>query len=113
MIFTIERSDPAVIALAGEVLGGPDALEFTQAISEIVREGTSRLIVDMTDVPIVNSSGLGMLVNASTSLRSAGGRLAVSGANAKIRSLLKMTRLDTVFPSFDTREEAAASLRQD
>ncbi len=109
MKFTIELGDPAVIEILGDVLGGADAMEFTKAIGELIRGGVRRVVVDLTGVPLMNSSGLGMLVGASTSLRSAGGSLAVAGANQKLRELFKMTRLDTVLAQFETRGEALAA----
>jgi len=109
MTFTIEHNDPAVVSLDGNVLGGAEAMEFSRAIGELVRGGARRVIIDLSNVPVMNSSGLGMLVGASTSLRSAGGSLAVAGANEKIQGLFKMTRLDTVLANYPTRDEAVAA----
>ena len=109
MTFSIEHNDPAVIALSGNVLGGAEAMEFSRAIGDLVRDGVRRMIVDLSDVPLMNSSGLGMLVGASTSLRSAGGSLAIAGANEKIQHLFKMTRLDSVLTHYPTRDEAVAA----
>jgi anti-anti-sigma factor len=112
MKFSIEQSDPTVVAISGDVLGGADAMEFARAIADEIRDGARQIVVDLSDVQLMNSSGLGMLVAASTSLRSSGGRLIVVGANERIRSLLKMTRLDSVFASFDTRDAAVEACRQ-
>ena len=112
MKFTVEQDDPTVIALSGDVLGGADAMEFSRTVNERIHEGSTQMVVDLSEVHLMNSSGLGMLVAASTSLRSGGGRLMVVGANERIRSLLKMTRLDTVFPSYATRDEAIEACRQ-
>lgn len=109
MTFTIEPNDPAVVSLNGSVLGGAEALEFTRAIGDLVREGVRRVVVDLSNVPVMNSSGLGMLVGASTSLRTAGGELAIAGANEKIQGLFKMTRLDSVLAQYATRDEAVAA----
>jgi len=109
MTFTIEQNDPAVISLNGNVLGGAEAMEFTRAVSDLVREGIRHVVVDLSDVPVMNSSGLGMLVAASTSLRSAGGALAVAGASEKIQGLFRMTRLDSVLAQYPTRDEAVAA----
>ena len=109
MTFTIEHNDPAVVLLHGNVLGGAEAMEFTRAIGDLVRQGVTRVIVDLSEVPLMNSSGLGTLVGASTSLRSAGGTLATAGANEKIQGLFKMTRLDSVLAHYPTRDEAVAA----
>jgi anti-sigma B factor antagonist len=112
MTFSVEQGDPAVIAIDGDVLGGAGAMEFTNAVADLIRGGTSNVIVDLGGVHLMNSSGFGMLVGASTTVRSAGGTLAVAGANEKIQSLLKMTRLDSVFASYPTRDEALAAYQQ-
>lgn len=109
MTFSVEGSEPAIIALSGDVIGGAEALEFSGAVSELIRTGAHEVIVDLTNVRLMNSSGLGMLVGASTSLRSNQGTLMVACANERIQGLLKMTRLDSVFPSFDSREDAVAA----
>lgn len=111
MKFTIEQTEPTVIAIHGDVLGGADAMEFTGAIGELIRKGVHHVVVDLSDVRLMNSSGLGMLVGASASLRSAKGTLAVAGANAKIRELFTMTRLDSVLAQYETRSEALAAHR--
>jgi anti-anti-sigma factor len=109
MTFTIEHSDPAIVLMHGNVLGGADGLEFSRAIGDLVRDGVHRVVIDLGEVPMMNSSGLGMLVGASASLRKAGGSLSVAGANEKIHGLFKMTRLDSVFASYPTRDEALAA----
>ncbi|MBS1912117.1 MAG: STAS domain-containing protein [Bacteroidetes bacterium] len=109
MTFSIDHNNPAVIAVAGHVIGGAEGMQFSQAIGELVRGGERCVIVDLALVPVMNSSGLGMLVGASSTLRSAGGLLVVAGANEKITALFKMTRLDSVLPQYATREEALAA----
>jgi len=109
MTFTVEHTDPAIIKISGDVLGGADAMEFTQAVGDIIRAGVIRVVIDLGEVQLMNSSGLGMLVSAAKSLKSAQGVLSVVGANPKIRSLFKMTRLDSLFAQYQTRDEALAA----
>ncbi len=112
MTFTVEHTNPAIIALSGNVLGGADAMEFSKAVGDLIREGAQSVILDLTGVELMNSSGLGMLVSASKSLHSVEGDLVVVGANEKIKGLFKMTRLDSVFTQFATREEGVSSIQQ-
>lgn len=93
------------------MIGGSEAMEFSRAVSELARDGVRCLVVNLAGVPVMNSSGLGMLVGASASLRSAGGQLVVCDANEKILSLLKMTRLDSVLAHYATLDEALAANR--
>lgn len=109
MTFTVEQSDPTVITLSGHVLGGAEAMSFAGAVTELVRSGVRHVIADLSGVPLMNSSGLGMLVGASTTLRNVGGALAVAGANDKLRELFRMTRLDAVLALYPTRADAEAA----
>ena len=108
MTFTVEHKDPAIILLSGSVLGGPEAMEFTEAIRDCISQGVINAVVDLTDVELMNSSGLGMLVAASRKFNAAGGGLALVGSNERIQKLFTMTRLDSVFRQYGSREEAVA-----
>jgi len=109
MTFAIEQGDPVVVIVMGNVLGGAEALEFNRAVSDLIREGARRLVVDLAGVELMNSSGLGMLVSASSSLRSAGGTMSLASAGEKIQGLFRMTRLDSVLAHYATRDEAIAA----
>jgi anti-sigma B factor antagonist len=68
-------------------------------------EGGSRLIVDLTGVPFMDSSGLGVIVSCLKRLRESGGDLAIVTASAPTK-LLGLTGLDRAIPTFATVEEA-------
>ncbi|MGE3801516.1 MAG: STAS domain-containing protein [Candidatus Kapaibacterium sp.] len=109
MTFTVDHSNPAFFVLSGSALGGPEAMEFTEAVNSCIGSGIVSAVVDLSGLELMNSSGLGMLVAASRNLVGAGGGIALVGANDRIQKLFTMTRLDSVFRQFETREEAAAS----
>lgn len=111
MTFTIEQTEPTVVVLSGDVLGGADALEFTRTISDLIRDGARTVVVDLAQVELMNSSGLGMLVSASGALRSAGGSMSIASASEKIQGLFRMTRLDSVLAQYPTLDEAIAANR--
>lgn len=112
MTFEVEQGRPVVISLEGSALGGPEGMAFSGALNEALdAEKGADVVVDLAKVDIMNSSGLGMLVAASRSVKGAGGTLALAGANEALQKLLKMTRLDTVFAQHETREDAVESLR--
>ena len=66
-------------------------------------------MVNLSDVGFMNSSGLGMLISGMTTLRNAGGDLRLSALPEKVRTLLVVTKLSTVFKVFDTDDDAMAS----
>lgn len=110
MTFEVEQGNPTVIVLEGSALGGPEGMEFSAALRELLEKGTERFVVDLSGVEVMNSSGLGMLVAASRSVSAAGGEIVLAGANENLRKLFAMTRLDSVFRTWGTREEAVDAL---
>ena len=96
-----------VLALDGDALGGPDG----QALAEALRalEAPAHAVVDLGAVRHMNSSGLGMLVGALTSVRQGGGDLRLAGLSGRIETLLRTTRLLDVFQTFASVDAAVAS----
>ena len=68
-----------------------------QELKNLVSEGTEELIVDLTGVDIIDSTGLGLLIAAHNSLKKTGGKLVVTNTTADIRELFKCMRLDKHF----------------
>jgi anti-sigma B factor antagonist len=112
MRFTIkEHGDVTVIKLDGNVMGGPDATGLNEELHKLVGEGKKKVVVDLEDVKFMNSSGLGMLIRALTTMRNAGGDMKLAHASEKIESLLMVTKLITVFDHYKKVEEAARAFK--
>jgi len=112
MRFTIkEHGDVTVIQLNGNVMGGPDATSLNEELHKLVGEGKKKVVVDLGDVKFMNSSGLGMLIRALTTMRNAGGDMKLARASEKIESLLMVTKLITVFDHYEKVEEASRSFK--
>ncbi len=101
-----ERYNTVVLTLKGKAMGGPSAAKFQEEIKEFIENGKTNIVADLSKVSFMNSSGLGILITALTSLRNAGGDLKISGASDRIESLLVVTKLITVFNHFKTVDEA-------
>ena len=99
------------MTVSGKVMGGPDADRFKTEISELVESGTKKLLIDLSDVPWMNSSGVGILISAYTSMRNAGAQVKFLNINERVKSILMVTKLLTVFESYYSREDALASFR--
>lgn len=97
------------IALKEQVLGGTEAMAFSAQLREFADRGVRCVIIDMSRVEIMNSSGLGMLVSGLSTMRKFGGVIKFAAVPEKVRQLLKMTHLDSVFESYATPEEAEQS----
>jgi anti-sigma B factor antagonist len=95
-----------VITFAEEVLGGSDALELSSLIREACAEPSARIVLDLSAVRRMNSSGLGMLVAALATVRKHEARLYLASVPDHVMSLLTMTQLISVFDLQPTVDEA-------
>jgi anti-sigma B factor antagonist len=112
MRFTInEHGDVTVIQLNGNVMGGPDATSLNEELHKLVNGGKKKVVVDLGNVKFMNSSGLGMLIRALTTMRNAGGDMKLARASEKIESLLMVTKLITVFDHHENVEEAEKAFK--
>ncbi len=109
---TSERYNTVILTFKGKVMGGPDATTFHDEIKDLIDKGKTNVVADLSKVSFMNSSGLGILISALTSLRNAGGDLKICGASDRIESLLIVTKLITVFNHFKTLDEAVEAFEK-
>jgi anti-sigma B factor antagonist len=86
-----------LISLSGRLMQREQGEEMMSDFSALMEQGHIRLLLDLTALEHVNSSGLNLLIGMFTKARNAGGQLAICGISDKVRKLLVMTRLDSVF----------------
>lgn len=110
---TEERYNAVVLQLKGDVMGGPDGAKLHDALRELREAGQKNLVVDLSKVRFMNSSGLGMLIGGLSTMRGAGGDLRLANATDRIQSLLMVARLLTLFRHFDSVDAAVASYTED
>ena len=108
---TIEKYGAVVIELKGNVMGGPEAQEFSDALHKLIDDGKKNLIVDLAETKFMNSSGLGMLISGYTTMKNGGGSMKLANATEKIESLLVITKLITVFEHYTSVEDAVNSYK--
>ena len=102
--------DVAVLDLSGKLLGGPPASDEIKAkIYALIDQGITKVVINLADVSRMNSSGLGLLIQALTSLRNKEGNLKLSGINELMEGVLVMTKLNTIFETHPNAEVAAES----
>ena len=106
-IKTSEKYEAVVIELKGNVMGGDDTKNFNELLHKLIEEDKKQIIVDLSSVKFMNSSGLGMLIGGLTTIKKANGQLKLACVTEKIESLLIITKLITIFESFDSVDEAA------
>jgi anti-anti-sigma factor len=97
MILITREEDKAVIRPAGDSIVAASIPELRLKMRGILDEGVRELVVDLTGVEMVDSSGIGLLISAHNSLRKAGGKLAVTHASAEILALFRTMRMHQHF----------------
>lgn len=101
--------DVAVVDLTGRITLGEEASKFREAIRVLVARGERKLLLNLAQVSYLDSSGLGELVSAYTTLRSQGGELKLLHLGRRIRDILQITKLCTVFEVYEDEAEAVRS----
>lgn len=102
--------DVAILDLSGKLLGGPPVSdEIKDKIYGLIDRGVRKVVINLADVSRMNSSGLGVLISALTSLKNNDGALRLAGINELMEGIMVMTKLDSIFETFDTAEGAAQS----
>jgi anti-sigma B factor antagonist len=109
---TNEYYNCVVFEFRGNLMGGPDATRFNDDLHDYINQGKKEIVADLSNVKFMNSAGLGILIGGLTTMRNAGGDLRIAGADQRIKSLLVITRLITVFESYRTLEEAVESYKK-
>ncbi len=99
----------AVLALEGR-LDALTALELKKEIGEWVDAGHAQLIIDLSRVPFIDSSGLAALVSGLKATRQVGGTLKLAGLNEQASTVLRLTKLDRIFALYPDTGAAVAAL---
>jgi len=93
-------------------LKGPLTIENVSLFQSAIRreESFSTVILDLSDVPYIDSTALGALVSAYVSRQKMGRRVVLSGANKRVSKMLKITSVESLFLTFPTLEDAIGDL---
>ncbi len=83
--------------------------QFKDAVSAAIDEGKPSIVINMTQVSYMDSSGFGTLLSATKRLRPVEGGLYLTGCNEAISRMLQITRLNTIFGIYATEDEAVAA----
>lgn len=98
-----------VLTIAGNMMGGPETAVLHEKVKSLIGDGMKRVVVDLSKVKWMNSSGLGALMSCWGSLSKADGDLRLAGATEKVKSLLIVTQLLQFFENYESVERALAS----
>lgn len=101
----------AVLSLSFTLFGSsaPDSQEFKDKIYQLLEDGVTKFVVNMQGVKRMDSTGIGVLISALTSVRKKGGAFKLAEVNDTMESILVMTKLDSVFETHKSTEAAVQS----
>jgi anti-sigma B factor antagonist len=97
-----------IISMEGDFISEPEQIKFRERIRELVEEGKTNFVVDLSLVKHINSCGLGSLVCALTKARRSGGDIRLAGLGSNVEELFKLTQLIMIFKISPTVEDAVA-----
>ena len=97
-----------IVDLSGRIVLGEGSAGLRDMVHNLIKDGNRKILLNLRDIDYVDSSGLGELVNAFTSMRSQGGELKLLNLTKRVRSLLQITKLLTVF---DIADDEATSVK--
>jgi anti-sigma B factor antagonist len=101
--------DIAVLNLVGRLTINDGVDQLRDTVAGAIAEGHPKVILNMANVPYIDSPALGELVHSLTTARRAKGTVKLVGMNGRVVSLLTIMKLTTEFDTFDTEQEAVES----
>ena len=102
-------ADVMILDLKGKItLGEGDEL-LKDKVNSLVNQGQRKIVLNLADLPYLDSAGLGEVVRAYTTVTKQGGSLKLLNLTKRITDLLSITKLLTVFDTFDSEDEAVRS----
>jgi anti-sigma B factor antagonist len=100
-----------VLDIVGKLVMDRSAQHLKDKINSLISQERTHIVLNLKDVPYIDSSGLGQLVASYGSVMKTGGALKLLNVNSRNHDLLSITRLVTVFESFDFEDEAVQSFQ--
>ncbi|HKS40973.1 MAG TPA: STAS domain-containing protein [Blastocatellia bacterium] len=104
-----QAGDVTILDLSGKITIGEGSVQLREAVRKLLDDGKKKILLNLGDVSYVDSSGIGELVSSYTTTGNQGGQLKLLNLTKKIQDLLMITKLLTVFQTYDNEADAVAS----
>lgn len=104
-----KKGDVTILDLKGKILIGEGIDELRESINNVIKADEKKLLLNFDQVPYLDSTGLGEVVRSYTSLKKEGGVVKIINLTQKVKDLLSVTKLITVFETFEDEDEAVNS----
>jgi anti-sigma B factor antagonist len=106
-----QAGDVTILDLEGKITIGEGNVALRSAVRRLVQEGKKKVLLNLSGVGYMDSSGIGELVASHATIKREDGQLKMLGLGEKIKELLVITKLLTVFDTYATEPEALNSFR--
>jgi len=106
---TRQEGNVTIIDLNGKITLGENTGILRDELRSLMSQGQKHIILNMKDVSYVDSAGLGELVGAYTTATNQGGAVKLLHLQGKMKDLMQITKLHTIFPAFENEQEAVNS----
>src|SRR5437764_14734371 len=110
-VSTRQMGDVVVLEVSGRITVGEGNIMLREMVRDVANKGSTKIVLNLSEVNYVDSSGVGELVKSLTTIRSRGGELKLANLNKRVHDLLQMTRLSKVFDIQKDEASAVASFR--
>ncbi|MCB1008925.1 MAG: STAS domain-containing protein [Acidobacteria bacterium] len=104
-----EREGVLILDVEGKITIGKGDIALREAVHKALDDGARKVVIRLADVSTIDSSGVGELVSAFTTVTNRGGKLKLLNLPPKVNDILQITQLITVFEVYDNEDEAVAS----
>ncbi len=105
------ENDIAILTFKGDLLGEPDTTQVREKIHSLVNDEVKHVVIDLGNMNYMNSSGIGTLIAALTTMKNSGGDLRLANVGGKVQNLFVITQLVKVFDTYETVDRALASYK--
>src|SRR6516164_1317598 len=105
---TRQVNSVSVVDLSGRITLGEGCSQLRELIRDLLSKGQKKILLNLGEVTYIDSSGIGELVSAFTTVKNAGGELKLLNLTKKVHDLLQITKLYTVF---DVKDDEAAAVK--
>ncbi len=106
-----KNGNVTILDLKGKILFGEGIEELRQSINGAIKDKERQLVLNFAEVPYLDSTGLGEVVRSYTTLKKEGGTVKIANLTNKVKDLMMVTKLITVFETFENENEAVKSFK--
>jgi len=107
-IHTRTVGDAHILDINGKIILGQGTMVVRSTIKDLLHNGVKKIVLNLAEVNYIDSSGVGELVSSFTAVAKEGGQLTLLNLTTRVREILTITRLLTVFQVFDNEQAAVA-----